>query len=186
MGFLSKPVFGEKTLWSFACYHSSKTLLDPSVADHQFVDKRAHEPFEILAILDDHLSKTGKEDANRLDEILYNSFSDLSALHQMRFLVRLHHPRVETISLEEATNTAVGKAWRYQRAEYLNQDHRQQRSLNTENVDEKINAQQKLGNLMGEFLRTEKPKGVSQFHNIQRDLGPSIACPDFQVFRVTF
>jgi hypothetical protein len=88
-----------------------------------------HEPSELFAILDDHLLtaiKLGKKaEVARLDEILYNLYSDLSALHQMLFIVRLHRPRVSIVpSLEDAKKTESGKAWRYIRAGYLDQDHR--------------------------------------------------------------
>jgi hypothetical protein len=126
---------------------------------------RFHEPSELFAILDNHLSnavKLGKkQDIARLDEILYNTYSDLSALHQMLSLVRLHRPRVSSVpTIEDAKKTESGKAWRYTRAGYLDQDHRVfDHKLNTENVDQKIAAQQALGNLMGEFLATAKPTG---------------------------
>lgn len=88
-----------------------------------------HEPSELFAILDDHISKVQKlgkkAEAARLDEILYRMYSDLSALHQLLSLVRLHQPRVSTIpSLEDARNNETSKAWRYIRAGYLDQDHR--------------------------------------------------------------
>ena len=88
-----------------------------------------HEPSELFAILDDHLSRAmrlgQKTEVARLDEILYNLYSNLSALHQMLFMVRVHQPRVSTVpSLEDAKKTDSGKAWRYIRAGYLNQDHR--------------------------------------------------------------
>jgi hypothetical protein len=88
-----------------------------------------HEPSEFFAILDDHLSRAmrlgQKTEIARLDEILYNLYSNLSALHQMLFMVRVHQPRVSTSpSLDDAKKTDSGKAWRYIRAGYLNQDHR--------------------------------------------------------------
>jgi hypothetical protein len=88
-----------------------------------------HEPSELFAILDDHLSRAmrlgQKAEIARLDEILYNLYSNLSALHQMLFMVRVHQPRVSTVpSLEDAKRTESGKAWRYIRAGYLDQDHR--------------------------------------------------------------
>lgn len=122
-----------------------------------------HEPSELFALLDDHLSKPGrKEDIARLDEVLYHNYSDLSAMHQMVTMVRLHRPFVSAPKFEEAAKTQPGKAWRYNRPGYvyLDQDHRVPQPKNTENMDEKINAQQALGNLMGEFLSTPKPTGA--------------------------
>lgn len=54
-------------------------------------------------------------------------------------MVRLHRPHVQsTPKLEEAIKSETGKAWRYMRAGYLDQDHREANSkLNTENADEK-------------------------------------------------
>jgi hypothetical protein len=50
-----------------------------------------HEPSELFAMLDDHLPKAmrlgKKAEIARLDEILYNLYSNLSALHQMLFMV---------------------------------------------------------------------------------------------------
>jgi hypothetical protein len=43
---------------------------------------------------------------------------------------------------------------------YLNQDHRMPQPRNTENMNTKIDAQQTLGKLMGEFLATAKPTGT--------------------------
>jgi hypothetical protein len=88
-----------------------------------------HEPSELFAILEDHLSRAmrlgQKTEIARLDEILYNLYSNLSALHQMLFMVRVHQPRVSTVpSLEDAKKTESGKAWRYIRAGYMDQDHR--------------------------------------------------------------
>jgi hypothetical protein len=128
-----------------------------------------HEPSELFAILDDHLSnatKHGKkEDIARLDEVLYNSYSDLSALYQMLFIVRLHQPRVPVRTLEDAIKTETGRAWRYTKAGYLDQDHRvSDHSKNTENMDDKIKAQQTLGSLLGEFLGTTNPTGSKASH----------------------
>jgi hypothetical protein len=54
-----------------------------------------------------------------------SKYSDLSTLHQLFIIVRLHQPRVSTIpSLEDAKKTESGKGWRYIRAGYLDQDHR--------------------------------------------------------------
>ncbi|KAF4626925.1 hypothetical protein G7Y89_g11230 [Cudoniella acicularis] len=101
-----------------------------------------------------------KEEIARLDEILYNSFSDLSALQQLRFMLRLHQPRTSVRELKNAQKFEVGKAWRYMRADYLNQDHRiPDHKINTEDPNQKLKAQSELGRLMGEFLATPKPTG---------------------------
>jgi len=101
------------------------------------VEYRSHEASELFAILGDHLSNVAKlgkkKDIARLDEVLYTIYSDLSALHQMMFMVRLYQPRVSVPTLEDAKKIETGKAWRYARAGYLDQSHRESdRKLNTE------------------------------------------------------
>jgi hypothetical protein len=122
-----------------------------------------HEPAELFAILDDHLSNAGKlgrkGDIGRLDEILYSSYSDISAFYQILFLIRLHQPRVLIPTTEEAQDIGTGKAWRYMKADYLDQDHRNSTESNTENANQKIRAQQTLGTLFERFLDTARPTG---------------------------
>ncbi|CAG8976490.1 hypothetical protein HYALB_00005987 [Hymenoscyphus albidus] len=138
----------------------------------------SHEPVEILAILEDHLTKAREQDASRLDEVLYASFSDLSALHQILFMVRLHQPRVPTLSIEEAMKENEGKAWRYLRAGYLEQDCLG--PCNVETEDERIQACKLLGNFMEKFLNTEKPTGSKVNQKwLDQDKTQRAACSQF-------
>ena len=84
------------------------------------IDDKTHKASELFAILDDHLTnatKLGKkENVARLDEILCSSYSDLSALHQMLSIVKLHQPRAPILTIDEAKKDQPCKAWRYIRA----------------------------------------------------------------------
>ena len=173
-------IYSQDPLEFFLVSLTGTWLLLSSNADLVSFDKEymCHEPSELFAMLDDYLSNAAKrDDIGRLDEVLYHSSSDFSALHQMLPMVRLHRPRMSVPPLEDAMKTGDGKAWRYSRAGYLDQDHRVKRPHNTENVDAKIEAQQGLGKCMREFLKTEKPNGARESQKwLDQDKAQRAAC----------
>ena len=65
-------------------------------------------------MLDDHLAecaKAGKKDElARLDKVLYDTLTDLSAVHQLLSMIRLRNPPVKQIDLEQAASIGSGKA----------------------------------------------------------------------------
>lgn len=85
---------------------SSALLVDADI-DYWF-----HEPAELFAILDEHLSgssKKGRGDAARLDEILYSLYSDIFALLQVLSMIRFRQLRVSVRTLQEAKKIGIAK-----------------------------------------------------------------------------
>jgi len=124
------------------------------------------EPANAFAILDDHLAqcaKAGKKDElARMDKILYDILTDLSAVHQLLSMLRLRNPRVQQINLEQAANIGSGKAWRYVSSHFMEQTPFRRADevvRNRESAESKITAEQRLGKLLIKFLSTETPKG---------------------------
>lgn len=146
-------------LWSLA---ATLSIPRDELTSKDF-DNLRPEPSDLFALLDDHITnatRSGKkEDVARLDEILYTSYADLSALTQITSMLQLHRPRGTMRTLQEAEETETGKAWRYTRARYLDQDHREHQK-NTEDMNTKITAQQTLRELLGEFLNTSRSTGT--------------------------
>lgn len=67
-------------------------------------------------------AKEGKEtELKRVDEILYASLSELSAVYQMLDMVQIHRPRAQKVSFDEAEKlkTAGSRTWRYMEDGYL-------------------------------------------------------------------
>jgi hypothetical protein len=134
----------------------------------------ANEPAMVFGILDEQLSASQaarkKANVDRLDEILYSKYSDLSALHQMLAILRLHRPKYPRCDLDEALKTETGKGWRYIRKGFQEQDHRRSLKIingeykdadqinNRETSESMIAAKQALGSLLKEFLSSKTPK----------------------------
>lgn len=87
-------------------------------------------------------------------------YSDISALLQILSILRLRRPHVSVPAFAEAKETQTGRAWCYARAGFLDQDPSiVDPKLNTEHPETKMQAQQKLGKMLGEFLKTPRPTG---------------------------
>jgi hypothetical protein len=138
-----------------------------------------HEYARVFAILDEHLSEMSKKgktaELARLDEVLYNKYSDLSAVHQMLAMVQLHRPHPQEQDVEEIRASETGRGWQYVRKQFFEQSLERSGEYGPdgewindwkiekrEDEDSKIKAEQHLSNLLKDFLATPSPKG-SQF-----------------------
>lgn len=123
-----------------------------------------HDLTDLFAMLDEHLSRSAKDKTNaeevaRLDELLYDFFSDLAALHQINSIIRIHRPTVVIPSIKVAQGINSGKAWQYMRAGYLDAQPKGMRRLVRGIEAEQTEAQNALATLVGNFLKTPKPAG---------------------------
>lgn len=128
----------------------------------------------LFAILDEHLTESAKlgnkAEIARLDEHLYDLFSDLSAVHQMLAVVRFHRPRAPRRNFDEVKQHEAGRAWKYLRKHFLDELQRplEQDSdgapipvkvVNGEDIEERVKSERHLGGLMTKFLNLPMPKG---------------------------
>ncbi|KAL2070198.1 hypothetical protein VTL71DRAFT_13224 [Oculimacula yallundae] len=74
-----------------------------------------HDVRNAFAMLDDHLAENvnnGKRsEVARGAEVLFELLTDLSIVHQMLSMIRLHIPQARKIDLAEAQKVGIGKAW---------------------------------------------------------------------------
>ncbi|KAL5321494.1 hypothetical protein ACEPPN_009453 [Leptodophora sp. 'Broadleaf-Isolate-01'] len=137
---------------------------------------RRFDPSAIFGILDEHLGdchrKGLKDELSRLDDVLYQFYTDLSAIHQMTAMLRLHQLTFPKLVLKDTKNVPTGKAWRYLNKEYyqhiearrknLDHNHRWVDTIKLTNREEpahKITADERLGSLFETFIKTPVPKG---------------------------
>ncbi|KAH9214323.1 hypothetical protein DL95DRAFT_503717, partial [Leptodontidium sp. 2 PMI_412] len=101
---------------------------------------RRFEPSAIFGILDEHLGdchrKGLKDELSRLDDVLYQFYTDLSAIHQMTAMLRLHQLTFPKLVLKDTKNLT-----------------------NREEPAHKITADERLGSLFETFIKTPVPKG---------------------------
>jgi len=129
----------------------------------------------LFAMLDEHLTEcqtTKKGEIARLDEILYTKYSDLSAMHQMLTMIRLHRPGFIKREFNLVKKTSKERCWTYINKHFLDQSPMLKVKTNSdetykftddrkmkEDADKKIEAQQRLASYLKEFLATPKPSG---------------------------
>jgi hypothetical protein len=128
--------------------------------------------------LTDCSGKLRKEELARLDEILYGKYSELAAMHELLSILRLHHPLAGKLTLEEAKNTQIGKAWRYISKSFLEEDcygeciykedgtfqfQNGRRSLESDPM--RMAAAKRLAEVLKVFIEAQQPKG-SRFTKI--------------------
>ena len=65
----------------------------------------------LFAFLEEHLSKSSKQERARIDELLMQKLSDLSASHEALVCVRLHRPRNKARSLEDCFASEGRPGW---------------------------------------------------------------------------
>ena len=80
----------------------------------------------LFEMLEEHIvrcSKEGKiEEMGRLDELLYAKYSDLSAMHQILSIIKLHGPGIPVVNAELlAKRKQFSKGWRYVLSGFLAQ-----------------------------------------------------------------
>jgi hypothetical protein len=130
-----------------------------------------------FAILDEHLAeasqKGNKAELARLNEVLYTMYSDLSGIHQMLAMVRLHQPHFPERNFEEAKRAGTTRGWRYIRNNFTDQvfarrvrpspDYSKYEPVfklaNVEEGSEKVKAEQHLAQLLEDFKASPQPKG---------------------------
>lgn len=129
----------------------------------------------LFAMLDEQLTEcqtTKKGEIARLDEILYMKYSDLSAIHQMLTILRLHRPGFMKREFKVVKKTSKGRCWTYINKHFLDQSPMLKVATNPdgtykftndrkmkEDADTKTEAQQRLAGYLKEFLATPKPSG---------------------------
>ncbi|PVH73888.1 hypothetical protein DL98DRAFT_42131 [Cadophora sp. DSE1049] len=135
-----------------------------------------HDIANAFAMLDEHLAKSAKNgnkaEVARLDGVLLELLTDLSAVHQILSMARIHVPRARKMDLKEAQKIGTGKAWRYTNKHFMEQTPFRFGTVNPngtmaevdsvykrENAETKIAAEQKLGTLLKAFMASENPKG---------------------------
>ncbi|WKT54251.1 hypothetical protein QSH57_004835 [Fusarium oxysporum f. sp. vasinfectum] len=84
-------------------------------------DQRAFDHAMLFAMLQDHLSSNPSE-KKRLDEIIYQTLSDLSTCHEMLLAVRFHRPQNAARTLQEVSTTEDREFWKPRRSESYKED----------------------------------------------------------------
>lgn len=157
--------------------------LESMVCDEDYMaisdDRTPHQDYSVLfAMLDEYLKdclKDGKKnEAARLDAVLYRLFSDLASVHQILAMVQLHRPHAPKASFDDVKEIREGKAWRYARATFLAQETFAKceadpvsgkfktvvgKVQHEEDADEKYAAEIHLGARLEKFMTTPKPTG---------------------------
>ncbi|KAL5592256.1 hypothetical protein FOVSG1_006192 [Fusarium oxysporum f. sp. vasinfectum] len=84
-------------------------------------DQRAFDHAMLFAMLQDHLSSNPSE-RKRLDEIIYQTLSDLSICHEMLLAVRFHRPQNAARTVQEVSATEDRESWKPRRSESYKED----------------------------------------------------------------
>ncbi|KAH7150598.1 hypothetical protein DER46DRAFT_613672 [Fusarium sp. MPI-SDFR-AT-0072] len=84
-------------------------------------DQRAFDHAMLFAMLQDHLSSNPSE-KKRLDEIIYQTLSDLSTCHEMLLAVRFHRPQNAARTVQEVSTTEDREFWKPRRSESYKED----------------------------------------------------------------
>ncbi|KAF4445779.1 hypothetical protein F53441_10528 [Fusarium austroafricanum] len=83
-------------------------------------DQRGFNYLMLFAMLEDHLSNNPSE-RKRLDEVIYQTLSDLSTCHEMLLAVRYHRPQNAPRAMSEVTATEDREGWKF----YINEHHQE-------------------------------------------------------------
>lgn len=114
---------------------------------------RRYEHSMLFAFLNEHLANTTQENRERLDELLYNKYSNLAAYHEMFLSLRLCRPR--PTNRDEIT-AQIGlcsdrKTARYMGKKFLEYSIERSRKSDALSIE--------LANAIAEFRRTPLPTG---------------------------
>jgi hypothetical protein len=153
-------------------------VMDPMV--EMDADRMPRHDYSMLfAILDEHIKecekrgkKEDREEIGRLDEVLYALYSDLSALHQTLSLLRFRRPHAPRRDLNDVRATESRRGWRYLNKDFLDRCRWQKvpvspeskskdahMAVSTEEISNRIKAEQHLVRLLTDFLESLPPKG---------------------------
>lgn len=108
-------------------------------------------------MLDEHISRSPRQEMARLSEMVHNAVSNLSALQQAFNIVRFHRPKPEPCTIQEAVIFEEGKAYRFLKAPQAHNDFTSvlQRRRNGYAPENRI--QMLMKNPLEAFLKTQKP-----------------------------
>ena len=139
---------------------------------------RRFEPSDIFAMLDQHLAESQmrgrKDELARLDQVLYELYSELSAVFQMLSMLRLSQPTFQQPNLDSIKNKQSGKAWRYIQKDFhaytaipRGDWNPKTESFDTHpttvskltNLTPRSVTEELLGQILAEFINCPHPKG---------------------------
>ncbi|KAI8648819.1 hypothetical protein NCS56_01497800 [Fusarium sp. Ph1] len=84
-------------------------------------DQRAFDHAMLFAMLQDHLFSNPSE-RKRLDEVIYQTLSDLSTCHEMLLAVRFHRPQNAARTVQEVRATEDRESWKPRHSESYKED----------------------------------------------------------------
>jgi hypothetical protein len=73
----------------------------------------------LFAFLDSYLAEAPREQKLRLDELLFNKYTDFASLHEMRLMIHLCRPRFKEQKIADVQKREASRGWKYINREFL-------------------------------------------------------------------